>query len=921
MTAEGMTAVPATPPWIEPRPVGPGEAAPEVATAEIRADPGVDALTADGRIVRIRPARPADAAGLTDLHERASAEALYRRFLSVGHNGIAGEVARLVRPPDANHVALVALEHHRVIGVGSFEILPDRTQAEFAVFVDEHAHDRGIGTLLLEYMAVYGRRLGVTDMVGEVLPSNSPMLRVANRLGRPIRSVRDLGLVEVHLDTSTGDSDAIDQRDLAAARHSLAHLFAPACVAVVGAGRKPGGVGHSVLDAIIDGGYTGTLYAINPAAHQIAGVPAYPTIAAAPVPPDLVIVSVPAVTVAQVLNDAADAGVRAAVVLSAGFGEDGPEGRARQAEIVHLARAAGMRLVGPNCLGIVNTHPAVRLHATFAAAAKPGGLAVASQSGAVGISLLDQANHTGLGIASFISLGNKADVSGNDLLSYWYDDPAARGVALYLESLGNPRRFARIARAVARRKPVFVVKSGRTLAGSRAGASHTAAAAAPDATVEALFQQAGVIRCNGLRDLVDSARMIVDQPLPAGRRIAVVGNAGGINVLAADAADAAGLHLADLPADVYASINADGPPPTTVTNPVDLGAGATADAIGSTIRAIEPHVDAIVVAFAATFANDVPGVVAAIAAAIDTVRIPVAVVLLGIDDGPQHLGVRKAPVYPLPEDAITALARAVRYAAWRSAPLGRRSDLRRIDPLRARKLVDAALTAGGGWQSPESAGELLACYGVQTVPQRVAGTEDDAVAAAADLRGEPVVLKSADPQLVHKTEAGGVHIGLADAQAVRTAYRRVRDATGSAAVLIQAQAKPGVELVVGVVHDPLFGSVLMCGLGGIHTDLLGDRSLRLLPLTDRDAAAMWRELRAAALLSGYRGSPPVDTAAIEDVLQRLGRLAEDFPEIAELDANPIIAGPAGLAIVDVKLRIAAVGTEPDSALRSLREPI
>ena len=763
------------------------------------------------------------------------------------------------------------------------------------------------------------RHRGITDLVGEILPSNSPMLRVATNLGQPLRAVRDLGLLEVHLDTATVDSEAIDRRDLASARHSLTPLFAPRCVAVVGAGRKPGGIGHAVLRAIVDAAYTGTLYAINPSADHIAGVPAYPTLGAAPMAPDLVVIAVPAAAVAAVLNDAAEAGVRAAVVLSSGFGEEGPDGRARQAELVRIARSAGIRLVGPNCLGVLNTDPTVRLHATFAAGAKPGGLAIASQSGAVAISLLDQAAQSGLGISSFVSLGNKADVSGNDLLSYWYDDPAARAVALYLESVGNPRRFARIARAVARRKPVLAVKSGRTPAGVRAGASHTAAAAAPDATVDALFAQAGVIRCDGLRDLVDTARMLVDQPLPAGGRIAVVGNAGGVNVLCADAADAAGLTVPTLPPDVAEAIRAAAPAAAAVTNPVDLGAAATPQAVGTAIRAVASHVDTIVVAFGATLANDVPAIIASIGDAVDDITVPTAVVLLGVDSTPTSLGARRAPVYPLPEDAIGAVSRAARYATWRAQPLGRRPDLDQINMARARSMVTGAVSRGGGWQSPTFAADLLASYGIPVVAQREAATEADAVAAAADL-GTPVVLKSADPNLVHKSDIGGVRLGLSGSAAVAAAYRDVVAATGSPRVLVQTHAAPGVELVVGIVHDPLFGSVLMCGLGGVHTELLGDRTLRLLPLTDRDAAQMWRSLRGAPLLTGYRGSTPTDTSAVEQLLLRLGRLAEDLPEVAELDANPVIVGPDGVAVVDVKLRLAAVGSEPDAAMRSLREP-
>jgi acyl-CoA synthetase (NDP forming) len=704
-----------------------------------------------------------------------------------------------------------------------------------------------------------------------------------------------------------------------AARRSLAPLLAPACVAVVGAGRSPGGIGHTVLRAIAAGGYTGTLYAINPTADEVAGVPAYPTVSAAPTRPDLVVVAVPAERVLAVIEDAVSVRVPAAVILSSGFGETGETGREAQAQLLRTARAGGMRLVGPNCLGILNTDPALRLHATFAAAAAPGGLAVASQSGAVGISLLDQLVHSGLGVASFVSLGNKVDVSGNDLLAYWYDDPAAHAVALYLESLGNPRRFARIARLVGRRKPVFAVKSGRTVAGSRAGASHTAAAAAPDATVDTLFAQAGVIRCDGLRDLVDAARMLVDQPLPAGSRVAIVGNAGGINVLCADAAEAAGLSLPVLAAQVGATILQAAPAAAAVANPVDLGAAATPPAMTATIRAVASEVDAIVVAFGATMANDVTGMVTAIADAVDEVDLPVAVVLMGIADAPTGLGARRAPVFAVPEDAIRALGHAVRYSRWRATPRGHVPKLTNVDTERARQLVRESLADGAEWLPGNRGAALLACYGIPFTRQAAAATSEAAVAAAVEL-GFPAVLKTDDPNLVHKSDLGAVQLGLKDTFAVAEAYRQVVAASGDPHVVVQTQERPGVEMVAGVVHDPVFGSVLMCGLGGVHTELFRDRTLRLPPITDYDATTMWRSLRSAPLLTGYRGAPPVDTAAWEDLLLRLGRLADELPEVAELDANPVILRPDGLVVVDIKVRLSPAHDEPDSSLRALRGP-
>jgi acyl-CoA synthetase (NDP forming)/GNAT superfamily N-acetyltransferase len=641
-----------------------------------------------------------DAVALTDLHERASDDTLYRRFLSAGHHPIAGEIDRLVRPPDADHVALVALERGRVIGVTSYEVLPGRRTAEFAVFVDDACHGRGVGTLLLEHLAVCGRRHGIPDFLGEVLPANSSMLRVATNLGQPIRSEFDLGLIEVHLDTDLAYSNVVDVRDATAARHSLDSLFAPRTVAVVGDDWTPGGPGRAMLDAIVDGTFAGTVYAVGAPDGGSLSVPAYPSIDAAP-SPDLVIVTGPAAAVPATLAAAGESGARVAVVASGGFDDDGRDGAHRRAELVRIARASGMRLVGPSSLGVVNTAETVRLRATTAKPVRAGGLAVAAQSAAVGSSLLDSAHRRGLGIATFVSLGNKADVSGNDLLSYWYDDPAAKAVALYLESLGNPPRFGRIARAVARRKPVLVVKSGRRAIGVAGGAA--------DTTVDTLFAQSGVIRCDGLSDLVATARVLVDQPMPAGDRIAIVGNAGGINVLCADAAETASLTVPALPDDAQELIRSAVPTCVATANPVDLGATATADQIGGAVQAVAAYVDAVVIALGATPGDGVADVVESLGRAVDDFDGPLVVVLLGLATMPTSLGRRNIAVFDRLESAIGALGRAVRYARWRASPLGQRPTLAGIDAFRARRLVDGALAASGHGGLPEDMGtELLA---------------------------------------------------------------------------------------------------------------------------------------------------------------------------------------------------------------------
>jgi acyl-CoA synthetase (NDP forming)/GNAT superfamily N-acetyltransferase len=884
---------------------------------------GIDALTMDGRIVRVRPIRPGDRDQIRDLYERASAQSRYLRFFG-GGAAIAGEVDRLVRPAGDDHVALLVEQDGGVVAVASYERIDDDT-AEFAVFVDDARQGMGIGTLALEHLAAAARRAGIAELVGDVLASNTRMLRVSRDLAAGVArgDGGDPGVVRVRVPARPGEAalDAVGARDRTAEHRSLRPMLAPASVAVVGAGRRPGSIGHEVLRALVDGGFTGPVYPVNPHATEIAGRKAFGSVAAIGEPVDLAVVAVPAAAVEAAMADCAAAGVRAAVVLTSGLGEVGGDGAAAQAAMVRLARSHGLRVAGPNCLGVVNTDPEVRLVATFAPSIPPpGGLAVASQSGAVGVAILEHAARAGLGISTFVSLGNKADVSGNDLLAYWYDDPATRAVALYLESFGNPRRFAWVARALARRKPVLAVKSGRSSSGQRAGLSHTAAAATSDTTVDTLFAQAGVIRTDTLGELLDAARVLVDQPLPAGGRLGVLGNAGGLNILAADAAEAAGLTVPELSAPTQARVRA-GAPSAAVGNPVDLGAEAGPQALAATVRALadSSEVDALVATFVATRTNDVAAALDALAVAAEqTPDLPIAAVVIGAADAPAALGSRHVPVYELPEDAVRALGHAARYAAWLRAPLGTRPSLSGVDATAARAIVASATP---GWQPPRLAQDLLARYGIPVVPTRTATNVLEAVESA-DALGYPVAVKAADERLVHKSDVGAVKLGLPDADAVRAAYRAIADATAAStpAVVVQPMARPGVELVAGIVHDRLFGSLVMVGLGGVHTDVLGDRAFRLLPMTDVDAAGMWRSLRAARLLTGYRGGPAVDTAALEELLLRLGRLAEDLPEVAELDLNPVLAGPDGVVAVDVKLRLEPVSGEPDPYLRGLREP-
>ena len=878
----------------------------------------------DGRIIHVRQVSEGDKEALRALYGRASPQTRYLRFFSAAVS-IDREVRRLMAGGD--HVALLAEHDGLVVGVASYEVLSG-DRAELAILVDDAWQGDGIGSLLIEHLTAVARRDGIQELVGDVLATNVTMLRTSASLAPGIarQHGEDPGVVRIHIPTQPDERAlaAAGVRDRTAEHNSLRPLLAPASLAVIGVSRSERGVGYEVLRAVLAGGFTGRTYPVNPHAKTIDGLACYASVGAIPEQVDLAIIAVPAARVAEVIEECGAAQVRAAVVLSAGFAETGPSGAATQSRVLASARRHDVRLVGPNCIGLTNTDPFIRLNATFAATSPlPGHLAVASQSGAVGVAILDSAERSGVGISTFVSLGNKIDVSTNDLLSYWYDDLTTRAVALYVESFGNPRRFTWLARALSTRKPILAVKSGRSVGGRRAGMSHTAAAAAPDVAVDTLFRQAGVLRMDTLGELLDAARLLTEQPLPAGDRVAIIGNAGGLNVLAADAAAAAKLQIVELSAALQQELVGVAPHLAGVANPVDLGADAPPATIGKAIGALASsgEVDALVVTLVATRTNDLPGALTALAeAADDQPHLPMVAVVVGAE-APLKLGRGNLPVYQLPEDAVRSLKHACRYARWRREPTGSRPALPGIDRNAAHRIVAAALADAAGWQPVAITHALMACYGIPLLDTRLATSAEQAENLARDM-GFPVVMKATRPGLVHKTEAGGVHLGLSDESAVGAAYLNIADSLDETEpeVALQPMVQTGVELVVGVAHDALFGSLVMVGLGGVHTDLLGDRSFRALPLTEQDAAAMWRELRAAPLLTGYRGAPAMDTDALEQLILRVAELAKDFPEVSELDLNPVVAVPSGVAALDIKIKLAAAKDEPDAYARSLARP-
>lgn len=717
---------------------------------------------------------------------------------------------------------------------------------------------------------------------------------------------------------------------------TLRPFFAPAAIAVVGASRETGTVGHQVMRSIVAAGFAGRVYAVNPraaaAGEAIAGVAAYADVDALPEVPELAIVVRPAEAVQAALEACARRGVAAVIVLSAGFAEHDAVGAARQAALVDTVRSHGMRMVGPNCLGVISTDPAVRLNATFAPLYPAAGrVAMASESGALGLAVLALAEERGLGLSAFVSLGNRADVSSNDLLAHWADDPRTGVILLYLESFGNARRFARLARAVGRRKPIVAIKSGRTQAGQRAAGSHTAALAADDAGVDALFHQTGVIRAGTLDELFHLAALLDHQPLPPGRRVGIVSNAGGPGILCADACQAAGLAVPTLSAATRAALAARLPAHAATANPVDMIATADPATFAHAIRTVltSGDVDSLIVIHIPLGLHPTADITAAIAGAVADARAAgadgapvIACLLPGPDaapDRPLPSGDTAVPVHRFPETAALALAKAVAHAEWRARPADAPPALAGIDAEAARRVCAGAMAGrGGGWLTAAETRDVLAAFGLPIAPGGVAATADAAVGLAEAI-GYPVALKLASHTIVHKTEFDAVRLDLADAAAVRAAFDAIRgrlardgrlaDMDGA---LVQPMLRGGVEVMAGATADPVFGALVAFGLGGIHVEVLGDVTFRVAPLAAADAAEMVRAIRGYRLLQGYRGHPAADIAALEDLLLRLSRLVEDLPEVAELDLNPVFArgDGQGCVIADARIRVATPAAAP-----------
>ena len=702
----------------------------------------------------------------------------------------------------------------------------------------------------------------------------------------------------------------------------LGAILEPRSIAVVGASRNPNNIGYVILDSIVRDRYSGSVYPVNPHAEVVHSIKAYPSIADVPDRVELAVIVVPKQSVLEVAEQCGEAGVSGLVVISAGFREIGGEGVERERRLLELVRKYGMRMVGPNCMGVLNTDAGVSMNATFAPTTPPpGNVSFLSQSGAMGVTILDYAREYGIGVSKFISMGNKADISSNDVLEYLRDDESTSVILMYLENFGNPRRFTRIAREVTQLKPVIAVKAARTRAGARAASSHTGALVGLDVATDALFAQCGVIRVDSVQELFDLAMGFSNAPLPRGNRVAVVTNAGGPGIIIADALESQQMKVAELAPETQARLRETLPEEASVTNPVDMIASADANSYRAVLEIVleDQGVDAIIASFVPPLGVQAEDVAKAITdTAADRERPAFAVMMgrMGVEESRALLHAASVPAFIFPESAVRAVVGMDRYRRWLERPAGAVGRFKDVDENRAREIISGAQKAERFRLSEIEALCVLAAYGVRIAPSRAARTADEAVDAAAAI-GFPVVLKAMAAEVSHKSDVGGVIVGLESEPEVRGAYYEVIDrlaergvpADEVEGVLIQEMVAGGREAIIGTAFDPSFGPLIMFGLGGIYVEVLGDVVFRVHPVSDIDAAEMIRQVKGFKLLEGVRGEESADLDALAEAIQRISQLVGDFPQIAELDINPFLAFEAGRPSVAVDARIVLASKE------------
>ncbi|MDF1603180.1 bifunctional GNAT family N-acetyltransferase/acetate--CoA ligase family protein [Nocardioides sp. YIM 152315] len=876
-----------------------------------------DVLLRDGRTAHIRPIRPDDREVFVEFYARVSDQSKYYRFFSPMPRLSERDVDRFIHVDHVERVAFVLTLQGGIIAVGRYDVIKPG-EAEVAFLVEDRHQGRGIGQLLLEHLAQAGRERGVERFVAEVLPDNTRMIQTFRDAGYRVASEYEEGVLQLEFsidptDTAIGLMSAREHRAEAA---SIERFFNPRSVAVIGASRRQETIGQALVRNLVTGDFTGRVYAVNPTSNAVSGLPTYKSVTDIPDDVDVAVVAVPAESVQDVVLDCAAKGVHGLVVVSAGFAETGDDGRVRQRKLVGLSRSYGLRLIGPNCLGIINTDGRVSLNASLSPLMPPRGRAgFFCQSGALGTAILEKVYNRGLGLSTFVSAGNRADVSGNDLLQYWEEDDSTEVVLLYLESIGNPRKFSRIARRVSLRKPIIAVRSGRTTQGVPMGHA-VRRIAAPPAAVDAMFRQAGVIQVDTLDEMFDVAQLVAHQPLPRGRRVAIVGNSDALGLLAADAAAAVGL---------------------VVNKSTALGAEASGedfeDALDDAID--DPEIDSVIAVYVPPInvsGEDVANVLAAVGEQSDK---PLVSSFLGAEGVPELLrvpdvagstaGRGSVPSYPGVEAAVRALAHVVEYAVWLRTPEGEAVGREKVDEAAAKRLVTRILAEHpqGTELGLADLTELLAAYDIELWQTRAVDSRDEAVRAGEDLEWD-VVLKATAEHLRERPDQAHVWRNIDDAEEMADAW----DTLGSviseperAGFVVQKNSRPGVPVAIRSIEDPLFGPVVSFGIAGPLTELLADRSYRIPPLGARDAAAMVREIKSSPMLFGYRGSEVVDVAEIERLIQRLAQLQNDLPQVSALELSLVLAGADGATVLTASARVEpVVDPRSDWFVRRLSQP-
>ena len=886
------------------------------------------AILRDGSTILLRPIKEDDAqrwldflfrlgdsANYVDFHysyKQMQLEDAYR-FCNVDYKDTFAVVAEVIRGQRKN-----------IIAFGRYYRLPGKRAAEVTFVVEDTYQGKGIGTKLLELLVMAARDNDISILEADVLAENRNAIKVLQDYCFHVSDTSEAGVYRVTcpISQTMAIKKKEEGRERAAAIASIKHVLVPASVAVIGASRHPGTIGYLILQCIVRNGYTGTVYPVNPNTESIMSIKSYPSILDVPGDVELAIIIVPAAIVPRVADECGRKGVRAVIVISDGFKERGGEGISREKELRDIVFGHGMRLVGPNCMGIINTAADISLNATFSHVfPQPGNVAFLSQSGGIGLVILEYAKNLSIGISTFVSVGNRADISSNDLLQYWEQDQATKVILLYMESFGSPREFSRIARHLSTKKPIVAVKSGSTQAGSRAASSHTGALATSDIASDVLFHNAGIIRAGTIEELFHVAALLSNQPLPRGRRLFIVTNGGGPGIMAADSAERSRLFLPEISQDTKAKLKNILKRDIPLNNPLDMTAGATAEEYAGVLKTLcmDDSVDAALTIFAPpviTDTRDVENAIRYVAPLFWRHGKPLMACFLGQQGLNKKLGSKGkfVPCYLFPEEAVSALSKAIEYAERKNQPRGKIPKIRGLHHKNAQRIVQEAMmqnTQRPFWLSIESIVGLLRCYGICFAETLFASTASEAAAMAKKM-GFPVAVKLYSTSITHKTDVGGVVLDLESEEAVKHAFGDIKAnlaKTGQEKVMdgvtIQRMVNGGIETIAGVTQDPTFGPLIMFGSGGIYAELIKDVVLRLHPLTDIDAHEMVNSIKMAKLFEGYRGLAPVDTRPIENLLLRLSAMVEDLPQIAELDFNPVkvIPGGEGYCVLDARIML------------------